>query len=261
MRSEQEMFDLIMKTAQDDERVRAVMMNGSRANPNAPCDPFRDYDIVYFVTEIDTFIDDPDWIKCFGELMILQLPDDMQEPPQEPGSHYAYLMQFADGNRIDLGLFPIVKIDKLEPDSLSILLLDKDGIFGPLAPPDESSYLPKPPTAKQFADCCNEFWWVCPYVAKGLWREEFPYARYMLDQVVREELMKMLTWFIGTNTNFTLNPGKFGKYYQRYLEPEHWELLMKTYAHGDYEMTWEALFAMGDLFRITASEGSDPFWL
>jgi aminoglycoside 6-adenylyltransferase len=254
MRTEQEMFYLILKTAQDDERIRAVMMNGSRANPNAPRDPFQDYDIVYFVTEVESFKSDSDWIKCFGERMILQLPDDMQDLPPEPGSAYACLMQFTDGNRIDLGLLPIAKLDELKPDSLSVLLLDKDGIFGPLAPPDESGYLPTPPTAKHFADCCNEFWWVCPYVAKGLWRAELPYARYMLDQVVREELMKMLTWFIGVNTHFAINPGKFGKYYDRYLEPELWKLLLETYADGDYDHTWEALFAMCELFRITARQ-------
>lgn len=40
MRSEQEMFDLILNTARDDERIRAVYMNGSRTNPNAPKDIF-----------------------------------------------------------------------------------------------------------------------------------------------------------------------------------------------------------------------------
>ena len=47
MRSEQEMYDLIVRTAGNDDRVRAVIMNGSRANPNAPRDIFQDYDIVY----------------------------------------------------------------------------------------------------------------------------------------------------------------------------------------------------------------------
>ena len=36
MRSEQEMFDLILSFAKEEERVRAVVLNGSRANPNAP---------------------------------------------------------------------------------------------------------------------------------------------------------------------------------------------------------------------------------
>lgn len=36
MRSEEEMFELIIATARQDERIRAVILNGSRANPNAP---------------------------------------------------------------------------------------------------------------------------------------------------------------------------------------------------------------------------------
>lgn len=48
MRSEQEILDLILNTAQADERIRAVVMNGSRVNPNAPRDPFQDYDVIYW---------------------------------------------------------------------------------------------------------------------------------------------------------------------------------------------------------------------
>src|SRR5512143_1224949 len=104
MRSEREMLDLIINTARNDERVRAVIMNGSRVNPHAPKDFFQDYDVVYLVTEKESFLAAPTWIKVFGELMILQLPDEMSDPPPESKDHYAYLMQFADGNRIDLSL-------------------------------------------------------------------------------------------------------------------------------------------------------------
>lgn len=37
MRSEQ-MMELILETARCDERIRAVILNGSRANPDAPTD-------------------------------------------------------------------------------------------------------------------------------------------------------------------------------------------------------------------------------
>ena len=45
MRSEEEMMHLILQVAKDDERVRAVYLNGSRTNPNAPKDRFQDYDV------------------------------------------------------------------------------------------------------------------------------------------------------------------------------------------------------------------------
>ena len=185
-------------------------------------------------------------------MMILQLPDEMSDPPPEGKDYYGYLMQFADGNRIDLSLFPVSKLDKLEHDSLTLALLDKDGILPKFPPPNDSSYIPKPPTAKVYFDCTNEFWWVSTYVAKGLWRLEIVYAKHMLDLYVREQLMKMLNWYVGMKTDFQKNPGKMGKYLEKLLEPELWELLMQTYTDADYEHTWQALFAMGMLFRKVA---------
>ncbi|HSB65889.1 MAG TPA: aminoglycoside 6-adenylyltransferase, partial [Anaerolineales bacterium] len=258
-RGESEMLDLIIGTARNDDRVRAVIINGSRVNPHAPKDFFQDYDVVYLVTEKESFLADPGWIRVFGELMILQLPDDMSDPPPDEKDGYGYLMQFADGNRIDLGLFPISKLDKLEDDSLTLTLLDKDGILPKFEPPNDSGYLPKPPTAKKFFDCTNEFWWCSPYVAKGLWRQEVVYAKHMLDLYVREQLDKMLVWYIGLHTGFTKSPGKMGKYFEKYLEPELWQMLLLTYSDADYEHTWDALLAMGDLFRRVAIPVAEHF--
>ena len=50
MRSEREMYQLILGYAQQDPRVRGVILNGSRANPTAKLDQFRDYDICLLYT-------------------------------------------------------------------------------------------------------------------------------------------------------------------------------------------------------------------
>ena len=52
MRSEREMYDLILEYALRDQRVRGVILNGSRADPVASLDQLRDFDIVYLVTDI-----------------------------------------------------------------------------------------------------------------------------------------------------------------------------------------------------------------
>ena len=150
MRSEKEMLGLILNMAEEDERVRAVIMNGSRVNPNAPRDFFQDYDIVFIVTDVSLFVRDRSWISRFGELMIMQTPEEMDDPPPENDGRFTYLMQFVDGNRIDLSLYPVAKIKEMERDSLSLLLLDKDGIVEPFPPPSEIDYIPKPPSAKHF---------------------------------------------------------------------------------------------------------------
>lgn len=253
------MLELIVNSARSDDRIRAVVMSGSRANPQARRDIFQDFDITYFVTDVDSFKDDPTWISRFGEIMILQMPEAMADPPAVNDGRFTYLMQFTDGNRIDLTLLPATSVGEIKRDSLSLLLLDKDAIVEPLPAPNESDYLPSPPTAKAFSDCCNEFWWVCPYVAKGLWREEIIYAKYMLDRIVREQLMKMLTWYVGVKTQFLRAPGSQGKHLKQYLDPELWVMLEKTYSDAGHENTWDALHVTCDLFRVAASQVAEHF--
>ena len=55
MRSEREMYELILGYAEQDPRVRGVILNGSRADPNRLLDSFRDYDIVYLVTDVGPY--------------------------------------------------------------------------------------------------------------------------------------------------------------------------------------------------------------
>ncbi len=250
MRGEREMMDLILGTAQADERIRAVILNGSRANPNAKRDIFQDYDIVYVVTEMAPFVHNLTWIQRFGETMVMQLPTEMGEDRDRPPVNYTYLMQFMDGNRIDLTFFPLAHLHEMVRDSLSVLLLDKDGSIDPFPAPDEGDYLPQPPTAQQFFERCNEFWWVSPYVAKALWRDEILYAKQLLDGTLREQLMACLVWYVGIKTGFTTSTGKAGKSFRRYLDPAQWELLLRSYSDADYERTWEALLAMGELFHV-----------
>jgi aminoglycoside 6-adenylyltransferase len=252
MRSDADMLELILETARSDPRIRAVMLNGSRANPRAARDVFQDFDIVYLVTEIDSFKADQDWIDRFGERMVMQLPDDF-EPVPSP-DQYAYLLQCVDGHRIDLTL----KVGRFETDSLSVLLLEKDGTIVPPAPPNEADYLPEMPTAKAFFECCNEFWWVAPYVAKGLWRSE-PIFAFQHFNILRDQLVRMLEWHIGTRTDFQQSSGKLGKHFQRLLSTDHWMRLQKTFADADAERTWDAMFVLMDLFTEVALEVAQHF--
>ena len=71
-------------------------------------------------------------------------------------------------------------------------------------------------------------------------------------EVVRAELMKMLVWHIGAQPSFRVNPGKSGKYFQRYLSAAEWELLVQSYNGPGSDETWAALRALGDLFHHAA---------
>jgi len=255
MRTEQEMFSLILTYAENDENIRAVVLNGSRANPNIKKDIFQDYDVVYYVKNMTPLIRNQELIDYFGELIILQLPDDMGKEVYSEGDSYAYLMQFVDGNRIDLSISPLDQLERsTSEDSLTVILLDKDGRIINQPEASDLSYRPQKPTDKMFTDCCNEFWWLNPYVAKGLWRRELIYSRYVLDCLLRNEFMKMMDWFFGIKTGFNRSMGKQGKFLHEVLHPTDWEMLQATYVTAEFENIWQSLSVMGNLFRKVAKD-------
>ena len=74
MRSEKQIYEMILNFAKSDERIRMVTLEGSRTNVNIPADDFQDYDITYFVTDIQSFTADDSWLNVFGERLIMQKP-------------------------------------------------------------------------------------------------------------------------------------------------------------------------------------------
>ena len=244
------MMALILRVAGDDERVRAVLLSGSRANPNAPKDKYQDFDIAYMVTEADSFTADHSWIDVFGKRLMLQMPEAMRGADGD--GHFTYLMLFADGNRIDLSLVPISAESLRRYDCLTVTLLDKDGIVPAYPPPTDRDYWLQEPTPLDYDSCCNNFWWCLNNVAKGIARDELPYMMHMLNSCVRAELHDMIGWFIGTLHGFGLSTGKQGKYFKRYLPPEIYARYEKTYAGGDYSDIRVAIYTMCDLFHDLA---------
>lgn len=254
-RTEQQMMDLILGIAERDERVRAVWINGSRANPNAPRDQYQDFDIVYAVTDMQSMIGEPGWIDIFGERVIMQTRADQldSDPPYE--DWFNFMMQLLDGNRIDLTLVPLeLAAEVAQSDSLCRVLLDKDGILPELPPPSDENYWVKKPTEREYLCTCNEFLWVSTYVAKGIWRREMAYANGMLSECVRPMLIKMVEWKIGLDNHFRVDTGKLGKYIERHLYSDQWQLFAASFAGGNYEDMMKGLLSMGELFRSCGRE-------
>lgn len=258
MRTEKEMFELILGVAAADERIRAVYMNGSRTNPNVPKDIFQDYDIVYVVTKTEPFYEDKTWIDLFGSRLYKQMPDQMDAMrgvDLHLEDRFCWLIQFADGNRLDLTLqtIPYAKTTILE-DKLCKILIDKDHLLPEIPESTEEDYYVKCPSYNDFVCDCNNFWWCMNNVAKGLWREEIPYVMDMLNQVIRPHLVNILSWKIGIDHDFSCSIGKSGKYMYRYLNEDMWERFLKTYSDAIIEHIWEAVMVMCHLFDEAAKE-------
>jgi aminoglycoside 6-adenylyltransferase len=261
MRTEQEMMALILQVAREDDRIRAVFMNGSRANPKVQKDPYQDYDIVYVVTETGSFLNDRTWLKVFGEPLIVQEPDNNDFGwgiNADFSRSYAWLMLFKDGNRMDLTLVTLETLpERYLEDSLTVPLLDKDNCLPEIPPSNDSNYWVKKPQQPQYRGCCNEFWWCLNNVAKGIVRDQLPYTMWMYHVIVRPMLDKMLDWYIGINTDFSVSVGMQGKYYKKYLPPELYQMYARTYSDSNYDNLWDAIFTACRLFRTVAQPVAD----
>jgi len=245
MRSENEMLELILNFARLDDRIRLVLMNGSRVDPSATHDQLSDFDIVYFVSNIKSFTKDESWIETnFGKILILQKPDDWFSHPYDYDSNqpFAYLIQFLDGNRIDLTLVDIENIGNYTSEARGepgrILLL-KDSIHGVTDYDNFDKFVVQLPSKKEFMDTCNEFYWLAPYVSKGTIRKELIYVKSIMENVQFEQLYKMLNWSAATKSKTPIRTGQFSKYLHRYLKSKEYEGLINCYAGADFEDIWE----------------------
>ena len=210
MRTETEMFDVILQTAKV-LQVDAVALSGSRTNQKIQTDEFQDYDVVYVVDDLDNLTRDLSWLTQFGKRII--------EQEVTLGHRRLYLMLFEDGNRIDLTLCPKDQIQEwLENEADFTVLEDPKGLFESYYPRPERFWI-HPASEMDFKKTCNEFWWVSAYVVKGICRKQVIYATDHLYGICQQELLKVLAWQVASDRG-KVDIGKNYKYLFNYLPAE-----------------------------------------
>ena len=210
MRTEIEMFDVILQTAKV-LQVVAVAMSGSRTNPKAPKDEFQDYDVVYVVDDLDNLTSDLSWLDQFGTRII--------EQHNILGNRRLYLMLFEDGNRIDLTICPKDYINEwVDSEAGFTVLVDEKGLFESYSPSPQRFWI-HPASETDFEKTCNEFWWVSAYVVKGICRKQVIYETDHLYGICQQELLKLLAWQVASDKG-KIDIGKNYKYLFNYLPSE-----------------------------------------
>ena len=242
MRTEAEMLDVILKTAET-LQVEAVAMSGSRTNQNAPKDEFQDYDVVYVVDDFDNLMSDLSWLDYFGKRII--------EQEVVLDHRRLYLMLFEDGNRIDLTLCPKEHIKEwVDSEAGFTVLEDPEHLFEPYSQNLER-YWTSPATETNFVKSCNEFWWVSAYVVKGICRNQLIYATDHLYGICQQELLKLLAWQVAADKG-TVDVGKNYKYLFQYLPAEKEKEFSNLLDFSSVEKLIQSLYATMELFHQEA---------
>ena len=242
MRTETEMLDVILKTAET-LQVEAVAMSGSRTNPKTPKDEFQDYDVVYLVENFEELISDLSWIDQFGKRII--------EQEIRLGHRRLFLMLFEDGNRIDLTLCSKDYIQEwIDSEAGFIVLEDPEHLFEPYSQNLERYWI-SPASEIDFEKVCNEFWWVSAYVVKGICRNQVIYATDHLYGICQQELLKLLAWQVVADKG-TVDVGKNYKYLFNYLPTEKEKEFSDLLDFSSIEKLTQSLYVTMKLFHQEA---------
>ncbi len=246
MRKENAMFHLIENVALKDDNVRVVVLNGSRANPNAKKDFMQDYDVVYFVNDFNAAKTTP-WSEDFGDALLVHTTDDMTFLPSKANA-YMVQMLFEDYTRLDLAILPLESLENhLEEEPIYKVLIDKDERVEKKECFDESHYTVEQPSSDMVRSTIQTFLWLEPYVAKGLYRHEHLYALKHL-RLMRKALETVLKWKMGIKTDFQKVIGKEMKHMRHYLGEDIYKNYLKTYSTAEVKQVWNTMLFMHDLF-------------
>ena len=242
MRTEAEMLDVILKTAET-LQVEAVAMSGSRTDTKALKDEFQDYDVVYVVDDLDNLTRDLSWLDYFGKRII--------EQEVVLDHRRLYLMLFEDGNRIDLTLCPKDHIQEwVNSEADYTVLQDEKGLFVPYFPSPQR-YWRSPASPIDFEKVCNEFWWVSTYVVKGISRNQLIYATDHLYGICQQELLKILAWQVASDRG-RVDVGKNYKYLFNYLPAEKEKEFSNLLDFSSIEKLTQSLFTTMKFFHQEA---------
>ena len=242
MRTETEMLDVILKTAET-LQVEAVAMSGSRTNPKTLKDEFQDYDVVYLVENFEELISDLSWIDQFGKRII--------EQEVRLGHRRLFLMLFEDGKRIDLTLCPKEHIKEwVDSEAGFTVLEDPEHLFEPYSQNLER-YWTSPASAIEFEKVCNEFWWVSAYVVKGICRNQLIYATDHLYGICQQEFLKILAWQVASDRG-KVDIGKNYKYLFNYLPAEKEKGFSNLLDFSSVEKLTKSLYGTMKLFHREA---------
>ena len=239
----------IIGEAEADDRIRAVVLNGSRANDAVKPDKYQDYDIVFFVYDLPGFTSNHNWTEFLGDKLLMQLPDEMEIGIDEAKETFTYLMVFEDGVRIDLTLFPIDGfMTSYTHDSLTKLWMDKDGLFDDIPDSNDIDYHVRKPSEKEFQDVCNEFWWVSHYVAKALVRNEIIHAKSLMEGPLRNMFNRVIEIYAGMTKGFSISVGKGLKNIPYLLSEDAYGQILLTYPNHHPDNIVDSMKKMFHIF-------------
>ena len=246
------LFQNIVSYANEDERVTALIMIGSRARKIQSADKFSDLDLILVSSDAGWFVNSNEWISEIGKYHISFMEKSIAGTD-------AKRVIFEDA--LDVDFVIVSKNDAetalLSEDGLGILktgyrvLVDKVGIQAaiPSTIPIESYVLP---SEEIYKNVVNDFWYHTIWTAKKLLRGELWTAKFCLDSYMKYKLLWMIEFYEHIENGENYNTWYGGRFVDTWANDKIVTQLATTFAHYDTNDMIIALKKTMDLFRNLA---------
>jgi aminoglycoside 6-adenylyltransferase len=186
-------IDRVQGWAEKEPNVRLALLVGSQARPDTPADPYSDIDLALFVRDPESILREESWIRALGPYWTSHLEG------TPIGSVQERRVLFRDGQDIDFAVFPVAILSALLTDSQGAAVLRRG--FRPLVNKD-SGDLRAPtgepravlPTAVEFTNLVNDYWFHLVWSAKKLRRGELLTALEATNGYLQALLIRTVRW-------------------------------------------------------------------
>ncbi|MFN8441817.1 MAG: aminoglycoside 6-adenylyltransferase [Caldilineaceae bacterium] len=250
--------------AETQEDLRAAIIIGSRARSDHPADRWSDLDLVTFVTDTQRYLTSNEWLQTLGTPMLSFIESTADGRSQERR------VLFANGLDVDFALLPAAFHDPLGQGDIPAdliahlqrgfrIVIDKEGVLAqiqrkllelPATPP------PTPPTAEEFANLVNDFWYHTVWTAKHLRRGELWWAKSGCDGYLKQLLQRMMEWHARATQGTEHDTWFRGRFLEEWVDPQARAALSHLFAHYNEDDIWRALSATMAIFRLLAVESA-----
>lgn len=235
----------IIDYAKKNDNIRAVVLQGSLANPVNRVDELSDLDPLFYVKDVSKLIDNDKWLDKFGRVCT-RLYDEFNSGDNIKS--YIRMVIYDDGLKVDFGVAPIELIENINDLMFYKILLDKDGLIETNKVSTEANFYVVKPTEEEYQKVINGFFWDINYIAKSLYRQELYFAKFIFENI-NKMVRKLLSWHLGTIHNWEVNIGLEGRYLKTLLSEDLWNKVLATFSGSSISDNWKAVYATCDLVR------------
>jgi aminoglycoside 6-adenylyltransferase len=243
----------LQRWADHDPNVRLALLVGSQARAETPADRFSDIDLVIFARDPEPILSEEGWIETLGPHWTSHVELNAL------GSGKERRVLFEDGQDVDFAVFPVEHVSALLSDARAAAILRKG--FRILTDKEATriqvpggSEPPALPSAIEFSNLVNDFWFHLVWAAKKLRRGERLTALQATNGYLFGLLVRAARWHA-----LALNPTgqevwHSARFFERWADPRVIRDLAPAVAGYDARSIEEALRTQRTMFLWLSDE-------